>query len=182
MDGISNAQWENVQWPTDGAPFISRSCGGLVGSLLRGGAERADYGSHVAHEPAMPIGHHRPRAFAVLLVASVILAACGRSRPPVIDRDAVFARYHWWDNRDWNWYEANIPFFEAPDTLIEATYYYRWEVVTKHLTYGSPETGYVFTEFLDRPFWSGTYGAISCPLGHQFYEARWLRDRRSSTC
>jgi hypothetical protein len=126
----------------------------------------------------MPIGHHRPRAFAVLLVASVILSACGRSRPPVIDRDAVFARYHWWDNRDWNWYEANIPFFEAPDTLIEATYYYRWEVVTKHLTYGSPETGYVFTEFLDRPFWSGTYGAISCPLGHQFYEARWLRDRR----
>jgi hypothetical protein len=96
----------------------------------------------------------------------------------VIDRDAVFARHDWWDNRDWDWYEANIPFFEAPDTLIEATYYYRWEVVTKHLTYGSPETGYVFTEFLDRPFWSGTYGAISCPLGHQFYEARWLRDRR----
>jgi hypothetical protein len=31
---------------------------------------------------------------------------------------------------------------------------------------------------MDRPFWSGTYGAISCPLGHQLYEARWLRDPR----
>jgi hypothetical protein len=50
--------------------------------------------------------------------------------------------------------------------------------VTKHLTYGSPATGYTFTEFLDRPFWSGAYGAISCPLGHQFAEVRWLDDRR----
>ncbi|HXY19071.1 MAG TPA: discoidin domain-containing protein, partial [Gemmatimonadales bacterium] len=32
--------------------------------------------------------------------------------------------------------------------------------------------------FLDRPFWSGAYGSISCPLGHQLYEVRWLRDRR----
>jgi hypothetical protein len=66
--------------------------------------------------------------------------------------------------------------FESPDSAIDATYYYRWELVTKHLTYGSPETGYTFTEFIDRPFWSGAYGAISCPLGHQFAELRWLND------
>ncbi len=37
---------------------------------------------------------------------------------------------------------------------------------------------YLFTEFIDRPFWSGAYGAISCPAGHQLYEARWLRSPR----
>ena len=39
-----------------------------------------------------------------------------------------------------------------------------------------PNSGYSFTEFIDRPNWSGAYGAISCPAGHQFYEVRWLRD------
>src|SRR5262249_14257791 len=28
------------------------------------------------------------------------------------------------------------------------------------------------------PFWSGAYGAISCPAGHQLYEVRWLREPR----
>ena len=80
------------------------------------------------------------------------------------------------DNRDFGWYKRHIPFFESPDSDIDATYYYRWQLVTKHLTYGSPESGYTFTEFIDRPFWSGTFGAISCPLGHQMYEIRWLKD------
>ena len=106
------------------------------------------------------------------------LAACAPSRRAILDPPTVFARQSWWDNRDWDWYAANIPLFESPDSAIDATYYYRWELVTKHLTYGSPATGYTFSEFLDRPFWSGAYGAISCPLGHQLYETRWLRDRR----
>jgi len=50
--------------------------------------------------------------------------------------------------------------------------------VTKHLTYGSPNSGYSFTEFIDRPFWSGAYGSISCPAGLQLDEVRWLRDPR----
>jgi len=99
-------------------------------------------------------------------------------RRAVLDHQALLNRQAWWDNRDWSWYKANIPFFESPDPEIDATYYYRWELVTKHLTYGSVETGYTFTEFIDRPFWSGAYGAISCPLGHQLYEVRWLNDRR----
>jgi hypothetical protein len=94
----------------------------------------------------------------------------------VLDKQKLLDRETFWDNRDWNWYKANIPFFECPDVDIQTTYYYRWELLTKHLTYGSPNTGYVFTEFIDRPFWSGTYGAISCPAGHQLYEARWLCD------
>jgi hypothetical protein len=117
-----------------------------------------------------------------LLLATMLVtprsAAAQGARNQVLDRRALFERQQWWDNRDWEWYDARIPFFESPDALLDATYYYRWEVVTKHLVYGSPETGYTFTEFIDRPFWSGQYGSISCPLGHQFYEVRWLKDRR----
>ena len=93
----------------------------------------------------------------------------------VLDKQKILDAETFWDNRDWDWYKANIPFFESPDDDINTTYYYRWELVTKHLTYGSPNSGYSFTEFIDRPFWSGAYGAISCPAGHQLYEARWLR-------
>lgn len=93
----------------------------------------------------------------------------------VLDKQAQLDRQTFWDNRDWDWYKQNIPFFECPDESLTTTYYYRWELLTKHLTYGSPNSGYSFTEFIDRPFWSGAYGAISCPAGHQLYEARWLR-------
>jgi hypothetical protein len=106
-----------------------------------------------------------------------MLAACATSAA-IIDKDKALAAHTWWDNRDFDWYKANIPFFDCPDADIVTTYYYRWELVTKHLTYGSPTSGYTFTEFIDRPFWSGAYGAISCPAGHQLYEVRWLGDRR----
>ena len=95
---------------------------------------------------------------------------------PLLDKQRILQQQTWWDNRDFSWYKQHIPFFESPDTAIDATYYYRWELVTKHLTYGSTQSGYTFTEFIDRPFWSGAYGAISCPLGHQMYEIRWLKD------
>lgn len=110
-----------------------------------------------------------PHTFALLLLASPASAQ-------VLPKQELLNRETFWDNKDFDWYQANIPFFECPDADIQTTYYYRWELVTKHLTYGSPNTGYTFTEFIDRPFWSGTYGAISCPAGHQLYEARWLRD------
>ena len=117
----------------------------------------------------------KPRSTVCLAIA-ISLVACSQS--PILDKSEMLDRQRWWDNRDWDWYEARIPFFESPDQEIDATYYYRWEVMTKHLTYGSAETGYTFTEFIDRPFWSGAYGAISCPAGHQIYEVRWLKDRR----
>lgn len=98
-----------------------------------------------------------------------------RCHAQILDKQQQLDAQKFWDNRDWNWYKQNIPFFECPDADITTTYYYRWELLTKHLTYGSPDTGYLFTEFIDRPFWSGAYGAISCPAGHQLYEARWLR-------
>ena len=95
---------------------------------------------------------------------------------PLLPQQPLLDRETFWDNQDWDWYKSNVPFFECPDADIQTTYYYRWELLTKHLTYGSPNSGYSFTEFIDRPVWSGAYGAISCPAGHQLYEARWLRD------
>src|SRR5437870_660336 len=112
-----------------------------------------------------------------LFVAAVLLLGCV-TNAQVLDKQKMLEKQTFWDNRDWSWYKSNIPFFECPDPDITTTYYYRWEIVTKHLTYGSPNSGYSFTEFIDRPFWSGAYGAISCPAGHQLYEIRWLLDKR----
>jgi hypothetical protein len=105
----------------------------------------------------------------------LLLLVVPPARAEVLDKQKLLDAQTFWDNKDWEWYKLNIPFFECPDADIQTTYYYRWELITKHLTYGSPNTGYTFTEFIDRPFWSGTYGAISCPAGHQLYEVRWLK-------
>jgi hypothetical protein len=123
-----------------------------------------------------------PRPFACRLAWLLAVALLGcipqLAGAAALDKQKLLDAQTFWDNRDWPWYKANIPFFECPDADITTTWYYRWELVTKHLTYGSPNTGYCFTEFIDRPFWSGAYGAISCPAGHQLYEVRWLRDKR----
>ena len=112
------------------------------------------------------------------LLLALGCAACQGGAGPILDARELLARQGWWDNRDFDWYAANVPSFDSPDRAINETYYYRWQLVTRHLTYGSPASGYSFTEFADRPFWSGAYGSISCPLGHQLYEVRWLTDRR----
>lgn len=97
---------------------------------------------------------------------------------PLMDARKVLESHDFWENRDFEWFERNIPFFESPDKEIDKTYYYRWELVTRHFVYGNPNTGYAFTEFSNRPFWSGAYGTISCPAGHHIYEVRWLHEPR----
>lgn len=94
----------------------------------------------------------------------------------ILDKQKTLNKFSFWSNQDWEWYKKNIPFLETPDVEIDKTYYYRWELVTIHLVYGSPESGYASTEFIDRPWWSGAFGTISCPAGHQLYDFRWLRD------
>ena len=124
----------------------------------------------------MKFGH-----VSLVVLATAILTIPGRAAEPLLTPQALLDHEAFWDNRDWDWYRENIPFFECPDADLQTTYYYRWELLTKHLTYGSPNSGYSFTEFIDRPFWSGAYGAISCPAGHQLYEARWLREKDPAT-
>lgn len=113
---------------------------------------------------------------AIFFLGLILSSASSYSQ--ILDKRKLLEAETFWDNRDFDWYEQNIPFFECPDRDVTTTYYYRWELLTKHLTYGAPNSGYSFTEFIDRPFWSGAYGAISCPAGHQLYEARWLRSPR----
>ncbi|MFM7073899.1 MAG: MGH1-like glycoside hydrolase domain-containing protein, partial [Planctomycetota bacterium] len=113
-----------------------------------------------------------------MAIAALSGVAASKLHGQVLDKPRQLAAQSFWDNQDWDWYEQQIPFFECPDADLTTTYYYRWELLTKHLTYGSPNSGYSFTEFIDRPFWSGAYGAISCPAGFQLYEARWLRQPR----
>ena len=96
----------------------------------------------------------------------------------LLDTREFLERQDFWVNRDFDWFEKNIPFFDSPDAEINTTYYYRWELVTRHFVYGNPNFGYAFTEFSNRPFWSGAYGTISCPAGHQINEVRWLNDPR----
>src|SRR5688500_5898784 len=128
------------------------------------------------------ITHPASRLACFLALVAFLCAVGGRSSTfaGVLDKQKLLDAQTFWDNRDWDWYKATIPFFESPDPDVDTTYYYRWELITKHLTYGSPATGYVYTEFIDRPFWSGRYGAISCPAGHQLYEVRWAKDPRLS--
>ena len=114
----------------------------------------------------------------IVVLSIVLLRSAGAQ--PILDHRKLLEAQTFWDNRDFDWFVENIPFLDTPDAEIDTTYYYRWELVTKHLTYGSPTTGYLWTEFINRPFWSGAYGAISCPSGHQFYETRWLLNPRFS--
>ncbi|HEX3148231.1 MAG TPA: discoidin domain-containing protein [Gemmataceae bacterium] len=111
-----------------------------------------------------------------LLTLLAVLLVAGIASAQKFDKQKLLEAQTFWDNKDWDWYKQNIPFFDCPDPDLVTTYYYRWELLTKHLTYGSPNGGYSFTEFIDRPFWSVAYGSISCPAGLQLYEARWLRD------
>lgn len=114
------------------------------------------------------------------IILSMLCGAglCLTSHAQVLNKSEILHRFDFWANQDWNWYEQNIPFLETPDKDIDLTYYYRWELLTMRLVYGSPEAGYVSTEFIDRPWWSGDFGTISCAVGHHLYDYRWLRNSR----
>ncbi|MEZ6119671.1 MAG: hypothetical protein R3C28_24320 [Pirellulaceae bacterium] len=73
-----------------------------------------------------------------LLAWMVALSCVSAGYAQVLDKQAQLDAQSFWDNRDCDWYRQNIPFFECPDADITTTYYYRWELLTKHLTYGSP--------------------------------------------
>ncbi len=109
----------------------------------------------------------------MIILTSLIIGLKGQN---ILNKQEILDNFSFWSNQDWEWYKENIPFLETPDKEIDLTYYYRWELATIHLVYGSPQSGYATTEFIDRPWWSGSYGTISCPAGHQIYDFRWLRD------
>ena len=89
------------------------------------------------------------------------------------------SRETFWDNRDWDWYKANIPFFECPDADIHDDL-----LLPLGAAHQAPDLRLARTAATRSPSSStgrsgpGAYGAISCPAGHQLYEVRWLRDPR----
>ena len=72
------------------------------------------------------------------------------------------------------WAAAEVPLFECSDADITTAYYYRWRVFWLHLKRDA-RYGYTLSEFLPRVGWSGPFGTINCPFGHQAAEGRWLR-------
>ena len=120
------------------------------------------------------VGPFMNRLLRILPLLLPVLAGAS----PVLDKRQLLERQDFWINRDFEWFEQHIPFIDSPDKELDTSYYYRWELVTRHIVYANPETGYVFTEFANRPFWSGAYGTISCPAGMQIDDIRWLRDPR----
>jgi len=112
------------------------------------------------------------------LAISLLFLASPDARGGLLDKREQLEAQDFWVNRDIEWFENNIPIFDCPDEEINTTYYYRWELVTRHFVYGNPNDGYAFTEFSNRPFWSGAYGSIACPAGHQINEVRWLNNPR----
>ena len=75
-----------------------------------------------------------------------------------------------------SWMTENIPFFECPDKEFEEIYYFRWWTYRKHIKQ-TPD-GIVLTEFLPNVKHGGIYNTISCALGHQLMEGRWLKNQR----
>lgn len=72
--------------------------------------------------------------------------------------------------------ERNVPLFECSDKDIEETYHFRWWAYRKHIWH--TPAGFVVTEFLPKVGWSKLYNTINCPVGHQLYEGRWIRDAK----
>src|SRR5439155_18764384 len=94
-------------------------------------------------------------AWPVIILNAIALMLPARSQSALLNKQELLERENFWDNRDWDWYKENIPFFECPDAEINTTYYYRWELVTKHLTYGSPKSGIASRSLLIARFGPG---------------------------
>ena len=60
----------------------------------------------------------RVMSLATLVLSLLVLP----SRAQVLDHQKLLDSQNFWDNRDWDWYKANIPFFECPDADIITTY------------------------------------------------------------
>ena len=91
-----------------------------------------------------------------------------------LDDDEIY-KEHFPNDSAWAFLSQNIPLLDCPDKDIELTYYFRWWAYRKHIKLTAD--GYVITEFLPQVPWSGKYNTISCALGHQIYEGRWLKNK-----
>lgn len=84
------------------------------------------------------------------------------------------------DSNNLEFITNNIPYFKCSNDTLSKVYNYRWWMISKHLRdyYDSMDNRnyWVITEFFGYPAWGTLSGAITCPIGHQFYDVRWLHD------
>jgi hypothetical protein len=132
---------------------------------------------------------HAGRAFILIAAACLVASdakADSQSGPAVLDASELKTYVERFNAADEELYahipnkdafaflKDNIPLFDCPDESFERTYYFRWWTYRKHVR--TTPDGYVITEFLPDVNWSGKYNTIVCPVGHQFYEGRWLHN------
>ena len=82
------------------------------------------------------------------------------------------------------WAKANVPFFEASDKDIEATYAFRWRAYYTHIIPTNQTINpFVISECFSptipgRCNWGAPTGTINAAAGHHIREGRWIRDPR----
>lgn len=99
----------------------------------------------------------------------------------VLDKDKILAA-HGIDEP--GWYKDNIPFVDTPDDTINDVYYYRWSTFKRALRYTVPGTGFVSTEYVVPPWYSGNgwtggneaHSALPDAAGYHILDGRWLRN------
>jgi hypothetical protein len=102
-------------------------------------------------------------------------AALAASAPAGIDLDRIASQRF---GNDAAWYRGRIPFFESSDPLIDAVYYYRWQIVRAHQR-DLGANGYITTEFADDVGWQREpFASLNDATGFHLNELRWLNDRR----
>jgi hypothetical protein len=59
----------------------------------------------------------KPPPYRSTLIVILALGLVGADARPgaFLDKQRLLDAQTFWDNRDWDWYQANIPFFECPD-------------------------------------------------------------------
>ena len=58
----------------------------------------------------------------IVSIAILVLGPAGSfCTAQVLDKQKLLDQQTFWDNRDWEWYKSNIPFFECPDADITTT-------------------------------------------------------------
>ncbi len=106
--------------------------------------------------------------------AAWLVPAARADVAPILDKNALANQYY---GSNAAWFASNIPFLETSDANIQQIYYYRWDVVNKHLLYLPTKDHWVMTEFYHPVWWESPDRTIDAAAGHHIYEARWLADR-----
>jgi esterase/lipase superfamily enzyme len=57
----------------------------------------------------------------ILFILGLMLAFINDAHSQVLDKQKMLDRFDFWQNKDWDWYKENIPFFESPDSEIDIT-------------------------------------------------------------